>query len=140
VFTTSLSGSCEFLCLCDPILPETVQCLSCDEATFNRVFLLTTQTAVVVSHEIDRVTVRAKAERPREDILVVLETNFPGWHVAVDGIPSHVVAVGDFLGVEAEFGEHAYTFWFQPPEFDLGLLISCATLVLISVHLLFRRE
>ncbi len=96
--------------------------------------------AAVVVHEIDRITVRAWGEWPGEDLLVVMETNFPGWHVAVDGVPRPVVAVGNYLGVETAFGEHTYTFWFHPIEFDIGLIVSMTTLLVIIAYLGVRKR
>ncbi|MCZ7546259.1 MAG: YfhO family protein [Anaerolineae bacterium] len=94
--------------------------------------------ATVISHEIDRVMVRASGKWPGEDIVVLMETNFPGWRAAVDGVPRPVVAVGNYVGVEAEFGEHTYTFWFHPVEFDIGLVVSILTLAAMAVYLIAR--
>ncbi len=95
------------------------------------------QPVEVVAHEIDHITVRATSLQPGLEVLVVLETNFPGWHVRMDGgPPRELVNVYTYIGVEPEFGQHTYTFWFHPPEFDTGLLITGAALALMGVYLM----
>ncbi len=84
-------------------------------------------------HEIDRAAVQAVSTEPGE-LLVVLETNFPGWRAAVDGRPAELIHAGNYVGVEAAVGTHTYTFWFRPPALDVGLVVSGVTAALMGLY------
>ena len=76
----------------------------------------------------NQVIVTGRAEASSEH-LVVLVSDYPGWRVWVDGERAEMQAVNGFLGVEMLDGEHTYLFKFHPVQYDLGLVVSIATLL-----------
>jgi len=63
----------------------------------------------------------------RDDVLVVLESWFPGWRVSVDGRPGPPLKVDRFLGVRLSAGTHQVTFRYAPLAFKAGLVVSLGT-------------
>lgn len=80
----------------------------------------------------NRVVVRGEPTRPG-DQLVVLVSDYPGWHLAVDGRQSPILAVNYYLGADLLPGEHTYEFVFRPAKHVIGLVISLLTLVVLAV-------
>lgn len=60
--------------------------------------------------------------------LVVLVSDYPGWHLLIDGQPAPIETANAYLGAHMLPGEHTYTFSFRPAKYDLGLAISLLTL------------
>ncbi len=86
--------------------------------------------AELVSRTSTHVVVRAGAERP--GVLVLLDAYYPGWTATVDGNPARIVPVNHaFRGVAVPAGEHEVVFAYQPRSFDLGLIVSTVTLVVV---------
>ncbi|MDH5506497.1 MAG: YfhO family protein [Anaerolineae bacterium] len=100
---------------------------------------LTTQSERVTYEDVDeaearldstnRIVVEASSSGKNEYV-VILESNYPGWKVYVDGEEQAVHAVGDFLGVKAHKGTHQYTFSFEPVKFTVGWIISLISVVI----------
>lgn len=76
--------------------------------------------------------------------LVLQEANFPGWQITRDGEPVQPVTVPTavvgqqtlgLIAVPLDKGDHTYAFRFEPPGLSTGILMFCATLVLILVYL-----
>ena len=85
---------------------------------------------------------RIESSGPRPSLVVVAETNFPGWRAQVDGRPAPVLEVdGAFLGVRVPGGTHVVTFAYHPPaSVAVGRLITAATLVAIVMGWLWSRR
>lgn len=75
----------------------------------------------------NQVIVTGRAEGADEH-LVVLVSDYPGWRVWVDGERAEMEAVNGYLGVEMLEGEHTYLFKFHPLKYDLGIVVTVATL------------
>ena len=73
-------------------------------------------------------TLEAIAAGNAGDRLVVLATNYPGWHVRVDGQSKPLFSLDGYLAVEMLPGVHKYEFAFRPFSFYLGLAISLVSL------------
>ncbi|HIE37899.1 MAG TPA: hypothetical protein EYH30_09905 [Anaerolineales bacterium] len=70
------------------------------------------------------------------DLLVVLESWFPGWRVSVDGEPARLLKVDRFLGLYLTSGDHVVTFRYDPPAFRAGLLITIGTVGALIAYVL----
>ncbi|HKA33162.1 MAG TPA: YfhO family protein, partial [Candidatus Binatia bacterium] len=88
-----------------------------------------------------RVDINASLDAP--GILVLADSYYPGWRVYVDGKEGEILRANLFFrGVKLAPGEHRVEFRYEPRSFQIGLWISLATLVgltLISA-LLFARK
>ncbi|HEX2192766.1 MAG TPA: YfhO family protein [Acidimicrobiales bacterium] len=85
---------------------------------------------------------RAESSGTRPSLVVVAETNFPGWSARVDGRPAPVLEVdGAFLGVPVPAGTHVVTLAYHPPTaVVLGRLITAGTLAALVVGGLWARR
>jgi hypothetical protein len=73
---------------------------------------------------------------PAQRLLVVNESNYPGWKATIDGRDAKLLRVnGDFLGVVAPPGRHEVCFDFQPESLRIGRLVSGFGLSLLVVML-----
>ena len=77
--------------------------------------------------------VRVAASTPRDGLLVLSDTFYPGWRAFVDGREQPVLR-GDslFRTVPLAVGQHEVEFRFEPRSIQLGLLVSVASLVLVT--------
>jgi hypothetical protein len=83
----------------------------------------------------NRVVVEAEPGEP-ENQLVVLVSNYPGWHLLVDGQQTTLQPANGYLGAIMEPGEHTYTFVFRPRKYYAGVAISALTLIVVFAILL----
>jgi hypothetical protein len=68
---------------------------------------------------------------PRAGWLVLLDQDYPGWTVAVDGAPARAArAFGLFRAVTVPAGLHTVAWRYEPASFALGLALSAAGLAL----------
>ena len=66
-------------------------------------------------------------------VLVLGDTNFPGWQVTVDGKPAELLAAyGVARGVVVPAGEHEVTFAYRPRSVQWGAAMSLAGLLLVA--------
>jgi Bacterial membrane protein YfhO len=77
--------------------------------------------------------VRLTASTPRDAVLVLSDTVYPGWRAFVDGREAPVLR-GDMLFrvVALPAGQHQVEFRFEPQSVQLGLLVTLASLLLVS--------
>ncbi len=106
-----------------------------------------TVSITVATHNLDEIILQATTSNTLSDsraILVVQETNFPGWEANVDGRPTPHYTVGTvapggsrggFIGVPLQPGTHTYTLRYEPPGFKLGIIISAVTVVGMLLYL-----
>jgi uncharacterized membrane protein YfhO len=67
-------------------------------------------------------------------MLVVSETFYPAWRAYIDGHPAHIyVADYMFRAVAVPAGEHQVEMRYKSASFQLGLLVSATTLILVSI-------
>ncbi len=68
-----------------------------------------------------------------QGLLVLGDTNYPGWRVAVDGQPAELLAAyGVVRAVVVQAGEHTVTFEYQPRSVQLGAVMSVLGLLLVA--------
>jgi hypothetical protein len=85
----------------------------------------------------------AEVETAHPGWLVVLDQDYPGWDVRVDGSPAEgLCAYGLFRAVALEPGRHRVTWSYRPESFALGLCLSlialAATLVWLALAVILR--
>lgn len=62
---------------------------------------------------------------PAEGHVVVLQSDFPGWHAYVDGKETQIETInGAFMGVSVTEGQHEIEWKFRPVDFYVGAVIS----------------
>jgi hypothetical protein len=112
--------------------------------------------AEVVSHEMDRIQIRASMPASRSVTLqlasaepyylVVSETNFPGWSAAVDSQPVSIVTAetnhteqsySGLIAVPLEPGDHLITLNYEAPGLRTGILLFLLTCAGIVAYLLW---
>jgi hypothetical protein len=83
----------------------------------------------------NRVTIRAVLDAP--GYLVLADTWYPGWQVAVDGVPAGLLRANyAFRAVWLGVGEHEVEMVYRPTPVLVGGAVSLAALVLLVVGLL----
>jgi hypothetical protein len=83
-------------------------------------------------------TVHAAVDMPQPGWLLLTDSWYPGWEVAVDGKMSQLRQADHFFkAVRVPAGVHAVTFRFDPPVFHIGVAISAAASVLWLGAMLF---
>ncbi|MBI5101002.1 MAG: YfhO family protein [Nitrospirae bacterium] len=86
--------------------------------------------AKIVSYTSQSVSI--EAELDRSGILMLNDSNYPGWKVSVDGQEEIMLNVNYlFRGVFLDKGKHIILFTYQPMSFYIGLCISVVTLMLM---------
>lgn len=89
-------------------------------------------TAKILAHTPTRVTIAVQAERAAA--LVLSDAFFPGWKATVNGVEAEIFpAHYAFRGVLVPAGESTVTFTYFPRSFQIGLAISCLTLLLAGL-------
>jgi len=74
------------------------------------------------------VEIAADADRPA--ILMLTDSDFPGWNVYVDGAPAQLMTADYwFRGVLLAPGHHSVVYRYQPAPFYAGLLLSCLAIL-----------
>ncbi|NBU63523.1 MAG: hypothetical protein EBS29_03315 [Chloroflexia bacterium] len=89
--------------------------------------------------------VRINAQPKSRALLVLSDTNYPGWHVSVDGVEQPIIYTvnGVFRGVVLSAGNHDVRFWYWPKSFAIGLwaLFGALCVILAAiVYLIVRRR
>jgi 4-amino-4-deoxy-L-arabinose transferase-like glycosyltransferase len=77
-------------------------------------------------------TLSIQAETPDEKTWIVVMTNyFPGWMVTIDRQSTDLTYIGNYLAVEATPGNHEYVFSYKPDSFQLGLVITILSILIL---------
>jgi hypothetical protein len=73
--------------------------------------------------------VRAQVSLSARGVVVLNDTDYPGWQAYVDGKPQPtLLADGLFRGVVVEPGEHSIEFKYESQSFRIGLIITILTI------------
>ena len=95
--------------------------------------------AGILSYASQEVTIDAAVERPA--LLVLNDSDYPGWKVYVDGRRSHWITANYlFRGVLLQPGRHLVRFAYQPASFAAGAAISGAGLICLVGYVWWRRR
>jgi len=105
----------------------------------NRVPPERVRAAGILSYASQEVKIDAAAERPA--LLVLNDSDYPGWKVYVDGRRSHWITANYlFRGVLLQPGRHLVRFAYEPASFAAGAAISGVGLVCLASFALWRRR
>ena len=95
--------------------------------------------ARILSYSSQEVTIDAASERSA--LLVLNDSDYPGWKVYVDGRRSHWVTANYlFRGVLLRPGKHLVRFSYEPGSFAAGVAISGAGLICLAGFAVWRRR
>jgi membrane protein YfhO len=95
--------------------------------------------AQILSYSSQEVKIDALADRSA--LLVLNDSDYPGWNVYVDGRRSHwITANYMFRGVLLEPGRHLVRFAYEPQSFATGAAISAAALLCWAGFVVWRRR
>ena len=69
-------------------------------------------------------------------MLLLTDTNYPGWHASVDSKPVEIVnGFYTFRAVPVPRGVHTVVFQFTPESFSLGLILSMISIVGLGAYI-----
>jgi hypothetical protein len=95
--------------------------------------------ATILSYASQEVKIDAIVERPA--LLVLNDSDYPGWKVYVDGQRSHWITTNYlFRGVLLQLGRHQVRFAYEPASFEAGAAISGAGLICLAAFAVWRRR
>ncbi len=80
---------------------------------------------------------------PEHRILLFVDSAYPGWKASVDGEPAEIYLANDaFKAVIVPPGTHTVRFVFRPLSVYLGIVVTCATVVVVAfiLFLIGRRS
>jgi hypothetical protein len=93
--------------------------------------------ARILSYDSQEVQIDATAERPA--LLVLNDSDYPGWKVYVDGQRSRWITANYlFRGVPLEPGKHLVRFAYEPASFAAGAAISGVGLTVLFGFVVWR--
>ena len=95
--------------------------------------------ARILSYNSQEVKIEAAVERP--SLLVLNDSDYPGWKVYVDGRRSHWTTANYlFRGVLLPPGKHLVSFAYEPASFTIGASISAAALLGLTAFVVWRKR
>ena len=95
--------------------------------------------ARILSYTSQEVRIDAAVEQPA--LLVLNDSDFPGWKVYVDGRRAHLITANYlFRGVLLEPGRHLVRFAYEPASFTAGAGISGVGLICLAGFAVWRRR
>ena len=93
----------------------------------------------ILSYEPERIEILVNGSEA--GLLVMTEANYPGWQAEIDGERAKIEqADGLFRGVVVPAGEHEVVFVFRPLSYQVGLIISLLSLILLGVGLAYLKK
>jgi len=94
--------------------------------------------ASILSYNSQEVKIDATVERPA--LLVLNDSDYPGWKVYVDGRRSRWITANYlFRGVLLDPGRHLVRFAYEPASFAAGAAISGAGLICLAGFVAWRK-
>lgn len=92
----------------------------------------------------ENTVVTIQAEANQDGMLILADSFYPGWKAHIDGQESKIYRANHFFRALAfPKGEHRIEFRYDPLSFKLGLIISSATLIIltfVSLYLFLRQR
>ncbi|GIV80021.1 MAG: hypothetical protein KatS3mg050_4415 [Litorilinea sp.] len=90
--------------------------------------------AQILSYKPEAITIRTQSRTPA--LLVLSDTDYPGWHALVDGEPTPILRTNYLLrGVLVPAGTHTVHFVYQPESWRKGLWVSVGGALLLGLCL-----
>jgi hypothetical protein len=82
-----------------------------------------TESVCVISHEADRVELKASLDRP--GIVVLSDVYYSGWRLSIDDKPAPMYRANRMMRAAAvDAGDHCLVFAYRPQSFRAGLIVS----------------
>jgi hypothetical protein len=79
-------------------------------------------TLSTIRREPGRIELHSSAAKA--DLVVIRETDDPGWRAHIDGAPAPLIAEGTFLAISVPAGDHLIVLEYEPPEIFYAIVIS----------------
>jgi hypothetical protein len=94
------------------------------------------ESVTVLTWEAERIALVAEVNMPA--ILVLADSDYPGWQATVDGAPTPILRTNYlFRGVALQPGRHEVVFTYAPASWRRGVALSLATLAVMMVGFLW---
>ncbi len=88
--------------------------------------------AVILASEVEHIVIQTKS--PREALLVLSDTYFPGWKADVDGVWATILRTNFlFRGVVVPGGSHRVTFRYDPSSVRMGMILGGLGWVIVII-------
>ena len=88
--------------------------------------------AEIINYTPTRIDINVKS--PKRGLLFLSDNFYPGWKALVDNKPQEIYRADyTFRAVSVSTGEHKIRFFYNPPSFKIGLMISIISLALIGL-------
>lgn len=96
--------------------------------------------ATITSYAPESVTIRTK--RPTAGLLVLTDTDYPGWNASIDGKPTHILPANwTFRAIVVPSGVHTIVMTYQPASIAVGVGLSIiSSIVTLGIFLLLRKK
>ena len=99
----------------------------------------TSDSVDIVYFEENKIKIQSHSDY--DSILILTDIFYPGWNVAIDGNPTKIFkANGLVRAVFVPAGEHSIEFEYLPDSFNLGIMISLGTSIIILGAYIFSRK
>lgn len=93
----------------------------------------------VVEYLPNRVVIAGVAQSA--GVVVISDTNYPGWHATYNGEPTTIYTVnGVFRGIWVPAGPYQVTMWYWPQSLTYGLILWGMTVVILGTGVLVLRR
>ena len=106
---------------------------------FSNLISNTSDSVDIVYFEENKIKLRSQSDY--DGILVLTDVFYPGWSATVDGNSTEIFkANGLVRAVFVPAGDHSIEFEYLPDSFNLGIMISLGTLVILLGTYIFSRK
>jgi uncharacterized membrane protein YfhO len=86
----------------------------------------------ITSHEPQQVELTAVLKNP--GLVILADLNYPGWRLEIDGNPAPILRVNRMMrGAAVQKGTHRLVYTYVPRSFRIGMGVSIAGLVSLSI-------
>jgi uncharacterized membrane protein YfhO len=77
-------------------------------------------------------------DEPQDGMLMLTDAHYPGWVAKIDGQPTPIYRADNlFRAVFVPAGPHETIFTFEPRSYEIGLLVTLASLAIVSIIWIF---
>jgi hypothetical protein len=97
------------------------------------------EAVTIVSYEPQRVEIEASLELP--GVVILADVNYPGWTLTIDGQPAEILRANRLMrGAAVPAGNHRLVYTYAPRSFNVGGLISLASMGLALIPAVLARS
>jgi hypothetical protein len=96
-----------------------------------RAVVAPTESVVITRYEPQRVELVANLERP--GLVVLADIYYPGWKLAIDGVPAPIYRTNRMMrGAAVKSGRHTLVYTYDPASFRIGAILSITGLLTLA--------